>query len=289
MFGYIKPDVAELKVKEYQLYQSIYCGICHSQKKNTGLFSPFTLSYDYVFLYLLRAEFEKVPTEFRKKRFSIDCNRNKQVAVQNKIFTYCAAYAALLSYLKLKDDLEDGGFFLRLRTLLLLPYAKHSLKKARKKADFPEKEATEAFMRLRALEKKGNCPAEELAECSGTMLSVAAGFAMEDALLSMAAEKIGLYVGKWIYLADAADDLQKDLKNNSFNPFAKDGIRKGDLKNALDNECNLADRMLSMVPVYDDGYRAILRNILFLGMNKEAEKILTGSQSEQTKERQQNK
>ena len=31
--------------------------------------------------------------------------------------------------------------------------------------------------------------------------------------------EFGYFLGKWIYLMDAADDYEKDIKKNSFNPF----------------------------------------------------------------------
>ena len=54
MFGYVKPYSQELLVKEYELYRAAYCGVCRSMKNNTGIFSPFTLSYDIVFLAFVR-------------------------------------------------------------------------------------------------------------------------------------------------------------------------------------------------------------------------------------------
>ncbi len=281
MFGYIKPFTAELKVKEHLLYKSIYCGLCRTQRKETGFFSPLALSYDFVFLYLLRAELEGTPTVFKQKKRGLRKNREPQ-ALPNSVFSYCAACAALLGYLKLKDNLKDEHLTGRVKSLLLLPYALYSLKKAEKHIAIPTEEVKKVFLKLNDLEKNPSLPVEELAECSGTILALLAGYGIEDPLLSMAAEKIGLYIGKWIYLTDAADDLEKDRKSGSFNPFAQNGLEAERLKNALDNECNLADHVLAMIPVYDNGYRAILKNILFLGMNDTAETILFCNQ---TKER----
>ena len=51
MFGYIRPVTAELKVKEYELYRAVYCGLCRSLGKCTGCASKLTLNYDFVFLH----------------------------------------------------------------------------------------------------------------------------------------------------------------------------------------------------------------------------------------------
>ena len=54
MFGYVKPVVKELLVKEHEFYKATYCGICRSMKKHTGGLSIATITYDSVFLALVR-------------------------------------------------------------------------------------------------------------------------------------------------------------------------------------------------------------------------------------------
>ena len=262
VFGYVKPKTEELKVKEHLLYKSVYCGLCRAQRRETGLFSAFTLSYDFVFLYLLRAELTGEKTEFSKKR---PCRKNDgtRTVLPNPTLAYCAAASALLTYYKLLDDKQDEKAGAKLRACLLLPFARRWLKKAKKKYGLPEKELSELLDELHELEKRKDVPAEEPAECSGRMLALIASYGIEDELVAMAAEKIGLYVGKWIYLADAADDLEKDRKDGAFNPFLPDGYDGERLLAALDKECALADEMLDRVPVYDPGYRAVLKNIFF--------------------------
>ena len=61
MFGYVKPVVTELLVKEYEFYKATYCGICRSMKKNTGALSNVTLSYDSVFLPSVRLRSRNSP------------------------------------------------------------------------------------------------------------------------------------------------------------------------------------------------------------------------------------
>ena len=53
MFGYIKPFKAELKVKEWEAYQGIYCGLCKQLAQRYGLFARMTLNYDFVFLAMM--------------------------------------------------------------------------------------------------------------------------------------------------------------------------------------------------------------------------------------------
>ena len=50
LFGYIKVSKGELKIKEYELYRAINCGLCKSMQKYTTKLSAVALSYDIVFL-----------------------------------------------------------------------------------------------------------------------------------------------------------------------------------------------------------------------------------------------
>ena len=34
-------------------------------------------------------------------------------------------------------------------------------------------------------------------------------------------KQFGYYIGRWVYLIDAADDMETDQKENNFNPFLK--------------------------------------------------------------------
>ena len=53
MFGYIAIHKPELKVREYEVYQAAYCGLCRSLKRRHGRLGQMTLSFDMTFLALL--------------------------------------------------------------------------------------------------------------------------------------------------------------------------------------------------------------------------------------------
>ena len=40
VFGYLKPDKPELKIREYEEYKSVYCGLCKYLGKDYGIVSP---------------------------------------------------------------------------------------------------------------------------------------------------------------------------------------------------------------------------------------------------------
>ena len=50
MFGYIAINKAEMKFKDYDMYQAYYCGLCRRLKECYGKRGQLTLSYDMTFL-----------------------------------------------------------------------------------------------------------------------------------------------------------------------------------------------------------------------------------------------
>ena len=69
MFGYIRTDTPELRVKENEYYKAVYCGLCRAQGKCTGQCSRMTLSYDMAFLALLRLAVNKDSPIIKKGRY----------------------------------------------------------------------------------------------------------------------------------------------------------------------------------------------------------------------------
>ena len=68
MFGYIKTDKPEMKIKEYEAYRGLYCSLCKAMGKHFGLFSRLTLSYDITFLLLVRLSFTGTLPSFESGR-----------------------------------------------------------------------------------------------------------------------------------------------------------------------------------------------------------------------------
>ena len=48
MFGYVTPDKGEMKVREYECYRAVYCGLCMQLKADYGFVSRMLLNYDLV-------------------------------------------------------------------------------------------------------------------------------------------------------------------------------------------------------------------------------------------------
>ena len=132
MFGYVRVNSAELKVREYETYRGAYCGLCRSMGKCTGLCSRMTLSYDFAFLVMLRACLENTEIKFSQRRCLAHPLKKRSVMERNDTLDYCARAAAILNFHKIRDDLADEKGLKKLRALLVYPFVAKARKKALK-------------------------------------------------------------------------------------------------------------------------------------------------------------
>ena len=105
MFGYIRTDTPELRVRENEYYRAVYCGLCRAQGKCTGQCSRMTLSYDIAFLALLRIAIEGKPIELRRGRCIAHPIRARKYVARCAPLDYCAYAAAILTYGKTVDEI----------------------------------------------------------------------------------------------------------------------------------------------------------------------------------------
>jgi hypothetical protein len=80
--------------------------------------------------------------------------------------------------------------------------------------------------------------------------------------------KIGFFLGKFIYLMDAYDDVEKDIKSGSYNPFKKayleDPTFADDCRSLLTLMMSECSREFEQLPILL--HAEILRNVLYSGV-----------------------
>ena len=84
MFGYVRIFEPELKVREYTLYKSVYCGLCRTMGKRTCRSSTVSLSYDFTFLAFFRAALTGESFSITKGRCGLHPFKKKPMAEENK-------------------------------------------------------------------------------------------------------------------------------------------------------------------------------------------------------------
>lgn len=273
MFGYIKPMPPEMRVKEYELYRAFYCGLCRAMGLHICKSSRFTLSYDIVFLALVRAAASDEKITVKHRRCIAHPLKKRPVAECEKAIPYSAAASAILSYYNVTDDIADEKGFRRFAKKCVLP----TMRRYRKKAGHSILDAkiASSLEELAVLEKSALANAEACADKFGKVLSYvfAEGFGSdaEERILS----DIGYHIGRWIYLVDAIDDHEKDKKSGSFNPFSSyEELPKETLEIALNLELDAAKKSLDLLSCENRQIFNIIENIIYLGMPETAKKVL---------------
>ena len=277
MFGYVKPDVKELLVKEHEFYKSTYCGICRSMKKHTGGLSIATITYDSVFLALVRmAYIPDSELSSSMKRCIAHPMKKRCMLDDNSAIEYTARAFAILSYYKMQDDLSDEGLMKR----MLVSATRPVLSSAKKRADLTDlaEIVKDRLDRISAIERERlpsiDAPAELFGELLGEIFAY--GLDGSDRLVTY---ECGYRLGKFILLADAIDDYDDDRKSGKYNPYviAYGGAdltreNKQSVKTALLIECQKLEKAINLIP-FGNKLTAenIVRNIIYLGLTKRIE------------------
>ena len=290
MFGYVKPYHPELLVKDYEFYKASYCGVCRAMKRHTGVFSNVTLSYDSVFLALVRMLY--VPDEkiaAKKSRCVAHPFKSRPMLLENEATEYTARAFAILTYYKMLDDLHDEKLIKRMARRALKPILSHARKKARlyELSDV----AAEKLAAITALETEKCKSVDEPASLFGELLAEIFAFGLEGEA-RLVTHSLGYYLGRFIYAIDAAEDYDDDRESGSYNPYVEiyDGKELSDenrasIKCALLLECKKIESAVNLLPF---GNRAtienIIKNIIYEGLVRRMS-FLDGEEKEKNDER----
>lgn len=269
MFGYLQPDREELKVREYELYKSVYCGLCKELGKSYGIISRLTLSYDCTVLAMLSLSLKSEKSKVTKG--SCVCNPTKKCLYcsgNGDSFKFAGAVSVIMAYYKLQDTAEDSRFLKKLFALMLKKIFSHTHKKAA--MDYPKIEKiVKEMMENQKTAERENSSIDKSADSTAKMLSELCLMLSEDNTQKKVLGVFGYYLGRWIYLIDAADDIEKDVKHNNFNPFKE---RYDNDINSLMSYCNdvLNMTVSQITSAYNlleiIEYKEILDNIIYNGL-----------------------
>ena len=293
MFGYVRPYIPDLRVREHELYRAMYCGLCRSMGRVTGQISRFTLNYDFVFLTAVRFLATGNVPEADKKSCMAHPLKKRLYIKDCPELRYSAGVSALLLEGKLSDDVSDEKGFRKLAAAVARPCAASMQKKTLSNAENGEDVAAKAILRklseLSALEIDGctslDCCAEVFGVLTGEIFS--AGLPEREARIC---REIGRGAGRFIYVADAADDIGEDFVKGRFNPilalYGEDAVTERDgkyfLSEKVAEDVNTAmmldlERCAAAAELLCDGghpeVSEIVRNIIYAGMPETIKKI----------------
>lgn len=280
MLGYVRAFKPEMKIKDFELYKGVYCSLCRSLGRLYSPLAQLFLSYDFALAAVLRLAVAESGCTFEQKRCPYNPAKKCMICSRREIIDYCAHALIITVYYKIIDNLHDGGIKNKIVAALIYPVVALMHKKAKKLAPNADKTVAEMMKKQTLTEKKNGVCLDEAAHGSADALGsiFAEGFEgkQKDALYSF-----GYMIGRFVYILDAADDLESDAKTGSFNPFINENISdeasRAEFADKITGMLNLtqSQALEALDSLEINRFYDILDNIVFDGLTACAKKTLT--------------
>ena len=251
MFGYVIPDKLNMYIKDFNVFQSFYCGLCKTLGETGAEFTRLCTNYDVTFYNVLLHSLTNTPVEFERKLCAYN-GKKKVVVKTDELSKKIADIAVMLVYYNVEDDVYD------------------------------DKIMQKSFADLRALEKEKCDSIDRVADTFATLMRDMTRRLIETD------DNIDTFcynLGRLIYLLDAVDDVEKDSKSGEYNPlvlnYGKCAEKKDYLaKNADELSFLLNSTYNKMVGSYNamdiKMYEGVLSNTIYLGIKMQVERLLKG-------------
>lgn len=278
MFGYLQIHKDELKVKEYEAYKSVYCGLCKQLGRDYGFMTRLILSYDCTFYAILLMSLKRSCTGFSDGRCKFNpLKKCKFADCKDNAYSKASALSVISAYYKVVDDIDDSGFFKRIALKIAKPFFGRRQKKAARR--FPEMEniVSEMMKNQKAAENDELVTIDKAANPTAKMISDLAALEGGNDLQKRVLSEFGYQIGRWVYLIDAADDYEKDKKSGNFNPFIKADINDKDYINSvLSQSLARAYDAYNLLDIID--FKPIIDNMMLYGFPNKQNAVLNNRQ-----------
>ena len=263
MFGYININQKELSDESKKAYQSYYCGLCRKLKSNCGTKGQMLLNYDMTFLIVLLTGLYELENE--EVEFTCPLHpTKKRTAWWNEATDYAADMNVILAYYNMLDDWKDEKSYTKRAFAKMLDkdYQRIMEKYPRQVT------AIEQFMEKQAqAERENEKNLDIVAGLTGEMLGEI--FAWKKDVWEEELKTLGFYLGKFIYIMDAYEDIDEDIKKKSYNPLILAADKDDEnfdtfcklLLTSMMSECAKSFERLPILLHAD-----ILRNVLYSGV-----------------------
>ena len=261
MLGVMTVRQAELRFREFDRYRGVYCGLCRAIGKRCGAACRLALSFEMTFMAMLLTSLYE-PETAQDMRICPLHPFKKRLMLANEAIDYCADMSALTAYYDLRDGWEDEKKVSRLA-------ASELLKKASQRAGerWPrQREAIVSYVKkLHETEARDDQNLDAAANLTGEMLAEL--YVMKDDVYARDLRELGFHLGKFIYLCDCYEDVERDVKKHNYNPLI---ARSGEEEFAqrceqmLSSIMACAARAFERLPLIEDA--EIMRNILYSGV-----------------------
>lgn len=260
MFGYVSANAGELNKEQKTRYGAVYCGICRQIRQQSSATARLALSYDMAFLALLLMSLYEPEEQAGKKACNLHPFRPRPW-VDNEYISYAADMNVALAYYKALDDSEDEG---KLSAKLLAKAFRKSCPRIWARYPRQCRAIEDCITELSRLEKENCANPDLVAGCFGRLMGELLVY-RED-MWKESLYQMGMALGRFVYLADAAVDYRRDRKKGRYNPFIAMGMDEdwAAWEQYLVLAMGRCTQYFERLPLVQD--KAILDNILYSGL-----------------------
>lgn len=263
MFGFILPNIESLEDEEKKRYRAAYCGVCRSLKQRYGQLPRVTVSFDMTFLALVLGSLYE-PQETKGAARCPLHPAKPQAFAQSEYSNYAADLSVAFAYHKLLDDWHDDHTIKSRAAAFALAGA---YRKAKKRIPQECRAIEEALAEIQDMEKQlleqnESLPLDAPANRFGLLLGDI--FAYKNDFWTTDLRRFGARLGKFVYVMDAAMDLEEDLRTGSYNPFKYMDHDPQALRDNLEYLAASMTEVFERLPLERDLH--LLRSVLYAGV-----------------------
>ena len=258
MFGNVVPQRCTLSTEGVALFDSYYCGLCREIGKHNQL-ARLGLSYDMTFLAILLDAIsdEEIKTH-SCRRCVLHPFKSIDMPWGSSGIRYAARVSVLLIKAKLDDDARDDRSLLK-RIASDLIKDKASCENSEIKTVIEKQ-----LLKLDEIEKEDNRDVDASSDSFAVLCSELFKLPVYDEKLKNIIGWLGYNIGRWIYLLDAWEDLESDVKKGSYNPYKGKESLKEETEEQLYYTLSQVGAAFDLLPV--KRYKEVLENIIYLGL-----------------------
>lgn len=279
MFGYISPDRPYLFIKDETLYKALYCGVCKSIGAECGQMARSALTYDMAFMSALLHNIRGDDVKIVRRRCAVHPIRRRPMADVDDLTRVLACVNTALAYFKLSDDKADGEARGALRFLYNRGYKKVAKKHPQVIALISEQMQSQA-----KLEKEGCTSIDMACEPTALLMQKLSRYVLGERSTEHT-EALSYAIGKWIYLADALDDYEKDVKRGRYNVLylnygeksKKAAVSKGESELVFIFDSLFADMRAHLAGITFKFNHDLTDNIILRGIPMKSRELMYGS------------
>lgn len=258
MFGYVSANFDELNEAQKQRYSAVYCGICRQIQSRCSNLSRVVLSYDTVFLAMLLMSLYE-PAETESSRVCLMHPGKPRKLVDNVYIQYAADMNVALAYHNCLDDWKDDGrVSKKWMAEILAPHYRQIQSRYPRQCQAME----ECMEQLSRMEAAGQTNPDFPASCFGKLMAELLVYSQD--MWESYLRDMGLGLGRFIYLADAAVDFVQDRKKGRYNPFGSGEETPELWEQYLVMAMGRCSSDFEKLPLVQD--KALLDNILYSGV-----------------------